>query len=147
MSLDPLRDANGVVIAHDDSAIRPDSKLIRHINPREHICLDENTGRMRIKSSAFSPTSRDSEYGMSVDLEQLLTGAGLPHDARVPRGVGAVALPVGQVRELALKVGSDPVPDNQFHGQAWGVRSKGIKQRLCGLVDSWIAPLEGVDLR
>ena len=147
MPLIPKRDARGVVIAHDDLAILPESKLVRHINPEEHICLDENTGRRRIKSSAFSPTNRDPEYGMSVDLEQLLSEAGLPIDDQVPKGFGAVAMSVASIRSLALRVGSDPEAGNPFHGQIWGVKTKTLRQRISGILDKWVTPLEGVDLK
>lgn len=134
------------MIAHDDLAIRPETKLIRHINPKEHICRDDNTGQLRIKSSAFSPTSRDPEYGMSVDLEQLLSEEGLPKDHKVPKNFGAVALKVASIRSLELKVGSDPVPDNQFHGQIWGVRTKNLKQKIRTIIDGWVKSIDGVEL-
>ena len=96
--------------------------LIRHINSSQHVIFDENTNGFRIASAAYSRTSGDPDYGMSVDIGQLLHEAGLSEAAMVPPGMGAVKLPVDGVRALNLCVGSAPIPTNKYHGQACGVK-------------------------
>ena len=151
MPLHPPTDSDGNIIAHDDPAIRPETFVIRYINPVAHVFFDENTKQRRIASAAFGPSSRDPDFGMSVDIGQLLTETGLPENARVPSDRGAVRLNVGRVRELKLRVGSDPIaagrlPANPFHGQVWGVKS-GMRAKLHDVVVDWVSPLQGVSIR
>jgi hypothetical protein len=133
-------------MAHDDPAILSHSLLIRHINPKHHVVPDENTNGLRISTAAFSATTRDPDHGMSVDIGQLLSEQGLPDSHMVPLGMGAVSLVVDDLRARALRVGSDPMETNQFHGQVWGVKetTRKVVQRL---VKDWIVPLAGVALR
>jgi hypothetical protein len=145
--LTPPLDADGSVKPHDDPAILADTFIIRHINPDYHVCFDENLGSDRIGGNAFSATNRDPHYGMSVDIGQLLAEAGLPECHIVPPGMGAVRLPVGSVRALSLKLGSDPiVPSNQYHGQVWGVKNS-KRKKLQQIVVGWVVELPGVALR
>ena len=144
MPLNPPKGADGQVIPHDDFAIDPASWLIRHI-PEYHIVPDENLGGRRISSGAFSHTSDDPDFGMSVDIGQLLDELGLSQDAMVPLGMGAVRLQVGAVRALALRVGSDPMPDNVAHGQVWGVKDS-KRSKLHKIVDDWVTTLENVSI-
>jgi hypothetical protein len=146
MPLDPPTDLHGNVVAHDDQAIVPASMLIRHINEAAHVVFDENRNCRRIARLAFSATSGDPDDGMSVDIGQLLAEAGLQEDAQVPRGMGAVKLEVGQVRALVLRVGSDPIPTNKYHGQVWGVKDS-KRQKLHSVVVDWVVPIPGVALR
>ncbi len=146
MPLSPPRDAAGRVVAHDDPEIEDDSSLIRHINPEFHVVPDENTGGRRIASSAFSATSGDPDFGMSVDVGQFLAERRLGENAHVPPGFGAVRLRVGPVRALALRVGSDPLADNDEHGQVWGVKST-KKSKLQRIVEDWVVTLPGVAIR
>jgi hypothetical protein len=83
---------------------------------------------------------------MSVDIGQLLSEQGLPDSHMVPPGMGAVSLVVDDLRAKALRVGSDPMETNQFHGPVWGVKetTRKVVQRL---VKDWIVPLAGVALR
>jgi hypothetical protein len=137
---------NGVVVAHDDPVILPQSLLIRHINPDHHVVRDENTNGLRISSGAFAATTKDPDYGMSVDIGQLLSEQGLPDHHMVPQHMGAVSLGVGDLREIGLKIGSDPVPTNEFHGQAWGVKPS-MRKTVQKLIRDWVVPLPGVALR
>jgi len=146
MPLNPPIGPNGEIIAHDDSAIRRGSMLIQHINSAEHVIFDENINVRRITKAAFSPTSGDPDYGMSVDIGQLLDEAGLREDAVVPGGMGAVKLEVGPVRDLGLRVGSDPIPSNKYHGQVWDVKDK-KRKKLHELVVDWVVPIPGVRIR
>lgn len=145
-----------MVKPHSDNNIGDDTALIRHIcNDTNHVVYDHNRNCRRISSAAFSATSDDPDYGMSVDLECSLVKAGLPLDAMVPPGFGAVILPAGGVREIPLLVGPDPIPrDNEFglrenphHGQVWGVKSSKLRRRLHSLVAGWVLSLTDVEIR
>jgi hypothetical protein len=131
---------------HDDLAILPESVLVRHINPKYHVVPDENTNGRRITSAAFAATNGDPHYGMSVDVNQLLSEQQLPAAHKVPSGMGAVSLVVADLREKRLQVGSDPVPANEFHGQVWGVK-KTLRNVVQKLVKDWVVPLDGVAIR
>jgi hypothetical protein len=88
----------------------------------------------------------DPDCGVSVDLGQLLAEAGLREDARVPQGMGAVKLQVGPVRDLNLRVGSDPLPTNGYHGQIWDVKDT-KRTKLHKLVIGWVVPIPNVLIR
>lgn len=145
MPLNPPIGLDGKVIAHDDPDISPHSMVIRHINQAQHVVPDENINGRRIASAAFSRTSGDPDNGVSVDLGQLLTEAGLPESAKVPPGMGAVKLQVGPVRTLNLRVGSDPIPENVYHGQIWDVKDT-KRTKLRRLVVDWVVPIAGVTI-
>lgn len=150
----PPRGPDGRVQPHDDVKLLPDGGVIRHINPDAHVTDDENTGKRRISSNAFSCTSGDPDFGMSVDIEQLLIAARMKTDAMVPEGYGAVRLRIGDIRDIGLKVGSDPIPqnspdgavENPFHGQVWGVRPR-FRRKLHELVNGWVKELPGIEIR
>lgn len=146
MPLNPPTGPDGKIIAHDDPDILPQSMVIRHINEAVHVIFDENINCRRIASGAFSRTSGDPENGMSVDIGQLLAEAGLREDAEVPSGMGAVQLPVGPVRQLNLRVGSDPIPTNKYHGQVWDVKDT-KRTKLHKLAIGWVVPIPGVAIR
>lgn len=146
MPLKPPIGPDGIVVAHDDPNILPQSMLIRRINEAQHVILDENINGRRVSSAAFSRTTGDPDNGMSVDLGQLLAEAGLQEDAKVLPGMGAVKLQVGPVRDLKLRVGSDPTPTNAFHGQVWDVKDTKRRQ-LHKLVIGWVVPIPGVAIR
>jgi hypothetical protein len=146
LPLDPPLSPEGVVIVHDDPAILPESLLVRHINPDHHVVPDENTKGLRISSGAFAATTGDPDHGMSIDIGQLLTERGLPDRHMVPQHMGAVSVGVGDLRAIGLKIGSDPIPTNEFHGQAWGVKTT-TRKAVQKLVKGWIVPLPGVALR
>ena len=135
-----------MVLPHDDEDLMTQSILIRHINRLHHVYFDENRQGNRIKSAAFSHSSGDPNYGMSVDLGQLLQEEGFPDDYMVPEGFGAVKLGVGDVRALGLPVGSDPRPHNRFHGQVWKVKET-KRLKLQNLVIDWVVRIPEVDLR
>lgn len=137
----PPRDPAGCVLPHNDPEISDVSDLIRHIHPQYPLVFDENTGQQRISSAAFSPSSVPGG-GMSVDLEQKLSAAGLPSGAFVPQGMGAVRLNTGRVRALILDVGSDPTPKSPCHGQVWGIRNSS-RQKLRRLAE-WVTRPDGI---
>jgi hypothetical protein len=145
LPLTPPRDATGDVVPHDDPEVLDTSMLMRRIN-RIHVVPDENTGRQRLSSGAFSATNGDPNDGMSVDLGQLLDEAGIGYAEIVPDGMGAVAFEASSVRALQLQVGSDPEEDNPFHGQVWGVK-KPKRGKIQALDMRWIVELPGVSFR
>jgi hypothetical protein len=82
---------------------------------------------------------------MSVDLGQLLEEADKELDAMVPQGFGAVAIHIGIVRGHGLEVGSDPEPQNPYHGQIWGVKNNKYR-KVQDAVAGWVIGLDGVSL-
>lgn len=106
---------------YDEDQIDENDVVIRRINPRQHVVWDDNLGRRRVSSKAFSPSSR-SNGGMSVDIEALIVADGHdPHEyVTTPIFTGSVALRAGDARALQLRIGYDPLPDNPYHGEVWG---------------------------
>ena len=116
----PPRDENGIVAPHNDPDILDDDGLIRYIHPRQ-VIEDKHRGCKRVSSGAFSPSSTPP-HGMSVDLERPLVEAESDNLARLPDSDhGAVRLRAGDMRELNHRVGSNPVPNNPYHGEVWDI--------------------------
>jgi len=140
----PQRDALGNVVPHDDPDILPEHGLIRLISRQHHVVWDGNKQVWRVSSGAFSESN---DGGMSVDLEALLVAAGVAVLINVPSGDdwGAMRLPVGSVRAEGLRIGSDPLPHNPYHGAVWGIGNRnGVKKRLLRMA-TWLKPLRNVD--
>ena len=57
--------------------------------------------------------------------------------------MGAVKLQVGPVRDLNLRVGSDPLPTNGYYGQIWDVKDT-KRTKLHKLVIGWVVPIPNV---
>lgn len=128
---EPPRDGEGRVIPYDDPDIGDDEGLIRHINPEHHVVYDKNSGEKRLSTGAFSESSKPPG-GMSVDLEQRLLNDGKDSLAMLPDpGFGAVRLIAGHMRELQCQIGSDPLPNNPYHGEVWGIgKGRSTKMRI-----------------
>jgi len=141
---EPPRDANGIVVPYDDPDIRNGDGLIRHI-PEHHIVLDKNTGYRRLSTGAFSEFSKPPG-GMSVDLERPMIEAGLDPLAMLPNpDFGAVRLIAGEMRELGHKVGRNPLPQNPYHGEVWGIGpGRGAKKRIMER-SVWLKKPPGLD--
>jgi len=141
---DPPRDKSGNVIPYDDPDIRRDDGLIRYIHPT-HVVPDKNTGKRRLSSAAFSGSSSPPS-GMSVDLERPMRDAGLNSLARLPNSdFGAVRLLAGDMRGLGHKVGRNPLPDNPYHGEVWGIgKGKNAKKRILVKV-AWLKKPTGLE--
>lgn len=126
----PLRDFNGETVPHDHVEIAHGDCLIRRISEQQ-LVFDQRIGSRRVSSLAFSASS-GSAGGLSVDIKKLIEEDG--HDARTyvttPRWIGSVQLTAGQLRDAGLRVGFDPLPDNPYHGQAWGSITKSAKDRI-----------------
>ena len=116
--VEPQRDANGVAIPYDDEDIEAADGLIRHVHPTQLI-YDDNKQCQRVSSGAFSP-SQGINGGMSIDLERKLLDNGKDQLAMVPsENHAAVRLIAGKMRELGHQVGSNPLPENPYHGEVW----------------------------
>jgi hypothetical protein len=128
----PPRDTEGRVLPHDDADIPGDAYVLRYIIPEWLKPLESRPGQRRLSSAAFSPSSkhRDPYQGMSVDLLQPMLDAGLsPIDRKGDKYEAVVRLQVRGIREVGLKVGPDPQPDNPFHAAVWGIR-EGARKKL-----------------
>lgn len=119
----PQRNDAGEVVPHDHAEILNPHLVIRRISSN-HIVTDA-AGQRRLSSMAFKPSSGPNG-GMSVDVEPFIADAG--YDPRVfvttPRWTGSVSFVVGELRARALRVGYDPIPENEFHGEVWGTRGQ-----------------------
>lgn len=143
MPLDqPPLDNKGNVIPHDHQGIADEDRVIRRISLKQTV-VDQN-GERRISSIAFKP-STEERGGMSIDIEKLIIEAGKdPHNfVTSDRWPGSVLFDVGALRELGLRIGFDPLPNNPFHGEVWGKFSKSQQRSLRSLA-IWFVPIDGV---
>jgi hypothetical protein len=126
----PARGADGHVLPHDDPVTVPSEwTLLRHVHP-EQWAPDQRTGSYRPQSNAFTFSSEGS-CSMSVDVEQPLLAEGLPATHYAFRaGKGVVRVTVAKARELELRVGSEPIPDNPHHGGIWAPNPTITKNQL-----------------
>lgn len=152
------RDEKGIVIPYDDDEIQSGDGLYRYIDPENHLVDDENKGRKRVSSGAFSESrGPNAPYGgMSVDLERLMVEAGVSYMSRlINNDWGVVRLFVGELRELKCQVGRDPIEadprqgieENPQHGLVWGIqkklRKKNSKKKIMNGFD-WVKKAKGV---
>lgn len=141
MSVDP----------YDEDQIKAEDTIIRRINPDHHVVWDENRGRNRVSSKAFTPSSGEND-GMSVDVEALIIADG--HDPKeyvtTPVFIGSVAFSAGVARALDLRVGYDPIPKNPYHGEVWGNprpnRFSNSQKKGLMAASAWYVELKDVDL-
>ena len=98
---------------YDEDQIGADDTVIRRIDPEQHVVWDDNLDCKRVSSKAFSPSS-EPNGGMSVDIESLIVQAGEDPKEYVttPKYTGSVAFSAGAARDLRLRVGYHPVPEN-----------------------------------
>lgn len=119
----PPRDRDGNVTPHDDPDILDEDGVFRYI-PDHQIIWDDNEGKYRLSSGAFS-VSGSSYPGMSIDIEKLLQRDGIDPETRLnDPDWGIVRLIVEDLRELQGQVGSDPLDDNPYHGEVWHLNNK-----------------------
>lgn len=124
MPVDPCRDQQGKIVAHDHPEILNEHHVIRHTVPRD-LCLDG--GVMRLASGAFSESSGG---GMSVDIEEWMIRDGVdPLNYVTDPTHGAVRLNVGELRKLGLQVGWDPDDAHPYHGGVWGIGNGSKRKR------------------
>ena len=140
----PPRDSNGEVVAHDHPGILADDGIIRRVP--ELWVVHEHTGRRRISSMAFRPSS-GIHGGMSVDLQKQIEDAGL--DARDyvtnPHWIGSIRLFAHEFRSAGCQVGYHPINSNPYHGEVWGSFSR-AQQRQLQTAATWFVAIPGVDV-
>jgi hypothetical protein len=112
------------------SQLLPDLLFIRTLRSPHHVVSDKKTGRYRISSKAFAPSTEDG--ALSGDLEQILKTDGLPATTMYPAlssAVGAAAITVGKIGEAGATVSHDPFLVNWYHGSVFGI-TDAVKRRL-----------------
>lgn len=136
---------------YDENQIEADDTIIRRINPVQHLVDNHNTGTKRVSTKAFSPSSEENG-GMSVDIEKLILEDGQEPKQFVttPTFTGSVSFSAKEIRDLNLRIGYDPRPENPYHGEVWGERrpnrfSKGQKNTLLSTA-KWYVKLDNVEL-
>lgn len=143
----PPRDANNAVVPHDHAEILAEDGLIRRI-PLHWVVPDAKspTGK-RLSSEAFEMSSQECGGGMSVDIERLIieSGQDVPTYVTTPSRIGSIRVTAGLLREHQLQVGFSPVPENPFHGEAWGKISK-KQSKTFRLASTWLVEIPGCSL-
>lgn len=147
----PPRDENGTTEPHDSKEIVDGGLLIRRIDPRQHLVLDENRNCRRISTKTFQPSS-EPKGGMSVDLKQLMDEAEV--DATVfvttPKHIGSVCFTASAARACELLVGYDPLNNNDFHGEVWGKnrpnRFTGSQSKALLAACSWFVKIPDAEI-
>jgi len=128
------------------SNLRLEFRFIRTLQAPDHIVLDKASGRYRISSKAFGPSSSDGT--LSGDLEQLLVEDGLDPLALYPsvdRAVGAASLTIGNIQALGLSVEHQPVNRNWYHGGVRGIKTKHKKQLMNAATE--IVPIDQAEAK
>jgi hypothetical protein len=121
----PPRDEAGRVIPHDDRELIADDSFVLRSIPFEHLKSVAAGGGRYLSKAAFSASSkqRDPYEGMSVNAGSLMSAAGVPEEqSRRPGHAGLVKIRAGDLRRLGLQIGTDPLDQNPYHAQVWGVR-------------------------
>ena len=139
----PNRDAAGHTIPYDDPEIESGDYLIRYAQPHDFAPCSNN--ERRLSKGLFSPSSknRDPYQSMSADLLRLMLADGLSANGRMREcHIGVVKLKVGLLRELGLKVGRDPMPDNPYHVGVWGIKNT-LRKKLLGIFE-WVEKPDNV---
>ncbi|QUS56359.1 hypothetical protein [Pseudovibrio brasiliensis] len=136
---------------YDEDEIIENDRIIRRINPEQHIVTDLNRNCRRISTKAFSPSSEPT-YGMSVDIEKLILNAGLVPTEFVttPTYTGSVSFAAQDIRNTDLIVGYEPIADNPYHGEVWAKENKqrfknSQKKQLLRAAE-WYVRIEDVEL-
>ena len=80
----------------------------------------------RLKPGAF----RDHGGGMSTDWSEYSTPDETRQRARIPEDNGVLDLPVGEVREITLRVDHAPLPDNRSHTDVVGEKNSEVRLKL-----------------
>lgn len=141
----PPLDEGGRVIPHDHAEILDDWVIVRRI--RRDWLKEVTDGHIGISTAAFTESSEPPK-GMSVDIESLISASDInPRELIVSASLPfAVKFNVGELRELGLKVGFDPIvatsqfPANPFHGEIWGVFTRGMKNNLRKIAKWYVEP-------
>ena len=143
----PPLDESSSVVPHNHVDILNSDNVIRRISEQQHIVPDAKAPQgKRISTKAFSPSS-GVNGGMSVDLKTRLEADGLDVVAHVTSSewIGSVVVGVQFLRDLGLKVGYDPLPNNVYHGEVWGDFTKPIKKQILSSA-TWFKGIKNVYL-
>lgn len=140
----PPRDDLGRVAPHDHPHISDDHCIIRGIS-EHHIARDKNPPRL--KSSLYQTSTYGDSPGMSVDHEPSMRIDNIDLEARYRNGnwLGAVALNVGFLRGLGLRIGYNPIPGNSYHCEVWGNITASLKREIQENA-TWFVPIDGINL-
>lgn len=138
----PPRDELGI-LPHDHAEIRPEDSLVRYLKAGVNAHRNPD-GSWRVSSGAFSRSNpqNDPRSYASVDLERLMLVSNLTLPYRRPSPMhGVAAIGVASVRDLNLKVGWVPEPDNIAHCGIWGeLNIKSIRNKLAKSATVLVAP-------
>jgi len=141
----PQLDDDGNVAPHDHEEILDSDHIIRRISRVHHCVPDANLQCDRLSTKAMRPNSG----GMSVDHQRSIEEAGLDPREFVtnPDYIASVVFQAGAARALTLRVGYDPVPENDFHCEVWGANPKNFTSaQQDGLINAceWFVEAPGV---
>ena len=146
MPWQPPRDEDGKIIPHNHPNIQDADGIIRRISGHQVVADPKSPTGKRVSTAAFEPSSDDGG-GLSVDIKRQIEEAG--HDPKAyvtsPRWIGSVLLSAGHFRCHGLLVGTDPLPDNPFHGEVWGNIPRGMRRALLQQAE-WFVAIDGVSL-
>lgn len=135
---DPPRDANQRVVPHDDAAIPGTEYVLRYVHSAQ-LMPAENGGR-RLSSGVFSPSSpeRDPYKGMSINFLNLMERDRIaPEGYKGPEFEGVIKVRVADIRRITLRVGTDPLPEDAYHGNVWDLRTRSHKRDLMACFE-WV---------
>jgi hypothetical protein len=136
---------------YDDPEISDQDRIIRRLNPAQHIVPDHNTGRDRVSSKLFSPSS-EPNGGMSVDFPKLMERDGVVVEEFVttPVFTGSVVFPAWAVRSVDLWVGYEPISGNPYHGEVWRVpparNFTNAQKKALMRASEWFVEIPGADI-
>lgn len=137
---------------YDEADIANDAPIIRRVNPDQHVVPDHNTGRERISSKLFSPSS-EPNGGMSVDFPHLMDrdGVDVADFVTTPVFSGSVSFPASAAREQDLWIGYEPIDGNPYHGEVWRPpppthRFTNTQKKALMQASEWFVELDGVDI-
>ena len=139
---------------YDEEDIKGEDRIIRRIDPDQHVVWDDNRKCHRISSKAFQASSVKNG-GMSVDIEKLISDSGKdPYQfVTTPKFRGSVWWSASSVRGQGLSIGYAPIePDNPFHGEVWrigGNSNRFTKNQKSHLQNSaqWFVEIDNVHIR
>lgn len=119
----------------DDPTIPDDADLWRRIHPT-HIIFDDNQGRVRPTSQAFTDSSNGSPMSVVIATE-----CGGPD--RVLAGYeryGLASFKARVARESGLGIVRDPLPDQPAHALVFGPKSKKVQSQLAKATEWVVLP-------
>lgn len=119
-------------------------RALRTLQAPEQVVFDHGDKIWRPSTSAFK---QQSDGTISVDLEEVLIRDGHPLTfcyPRVDRAVGLVAHTVERLTNEGFAVTHEPIPDNDYHGEARGKPSRTSRNSLASTCEI-VVPIQGDD--